>query len=53
MKKYCIRLTIKIKQEVNKILDKNIKWETKQIQLKEVISKDFKQHFTNLDLQSK
>ena len=53
MKRYCIKPMIKIQQEANKIFDKNIKWETKQIQLKEIISKEFKQYVTNLDLQSK
>ena len=50
---YCIRPTIKIQQEANKIFEKNIKLETKEIQLKEVISKDIKQYVINLDLQSK
>ena len=49
MKRYCIRPTIKIQQEANKIFDKNIKWETKQIQFKEVINKEFKQYVTSFD----
>ena len=52
-RKNIIRPTIKLKQEANKIFDKNIDWNTKKLYLKDTMKESFIKYWSRLDMQSK
>ena len=52
-RKYTLRPTVKLQSETNKIFKQNIKWETKQIQLKDAWKESFKENVANLYLKYK